>query len=123
MQQRIEQQLEGGRWAQIVQQLQDVWLRRQSLASTESRGLGSHECCQHAEARRTWSTEGQTKVTATQGQAICPLFCSLCHVCCLILQYCKAPQLPTLATWQLTEGGHIDHRQCLTQGIRIIEAR
>lgn len=51
---------------------------------------------------------GHTKVTATQGQAICPLLCSLCHLCCLILQYCKALQLPILATWQLTEAEHID---------------
>ena len=33
IQQRIEQQLEEGRWAQIVRQLQDVWLRLDSLAS------------------------------------------------------------------------------------------
>ena len=43
MQQRIEQQLEGGRWAQIVQQLQDVWLRQESLASIESLRRGSEE--------------------------------------------------------------------------------
>ncbi|KAK7795275.1 hypothetical protein U0070_010169 [Myodes glareolus] len=47
--------------------------------------------------------KGHTKVTATQSQAICPLLCSLCRVCCLILQYCKALQLPILATCQLTE--------------------
>lgn len=36
LQQGIEEQLEGGRWAQVVQQLQDIWLRQESLASIES---------------------------------------------------------------------------------------
>lgn len=36
MQQGVEEQLEGGRRAQVVQQLQDIWLRQESLASIES---------------------------------------------------------------------------------------
>lgn len=86
MQQRVEEQLEGSRGAQVVQQLQNVWFGQESLASIESlrrgaedgseqrpegrhwypgatpthRGLGSNERCQHAAARRTWGTEGHT---------------------------------------------------------------
>lgn len=66
----------------------------------ESRGLGSNECCQHAAAWRTWSTEGHTKVTGTQGQVICPL---LSHTPVL-----QSLQLPILATCQPTEAGVID---------------
>lgn len=129
MQQGVEEQLEGGGWAQVVQQLQDIWLRQESLASIKSlrkrpeggseqspqretlvfkgcpthRGLGSNECCQHAAARGTWGTERHTEVAATQGQAICPLLCCLCHLRCLVLQHREALQLPILATCQLWE--------------------
>ena len=36
MKQRVEEQLEGCRWAQVVQQLQKIWLRQESLASIKS---------------------------------------------------------------------------------------
>jgi hypothetical protein len=41
MEQRVEQQLEGGRRAQVVQELQDVRLRQQPLTPVE--GLGRAE--------------------------------------------------------------------------------
>lgn len=43
VQQRVEEQLEGGGWAQVVQQLQDVWLGQEPLASVESLRRGAEE--------------------------------------------------------------------------------